>query len=500
MTSINYRLPLTKLVVSGAIRTSKDELTLVDRKPKTTRSLVSSDVKLVTTADLTQERTLKPPTGTLETYKGAFSVTADGRLASASADVTGEAGAAIKSVASLAGTVAALAIVALGPGEEPKDDADDEDILGAYRAAYKEECDAFKLLREQRKDVVRLIREAITTAVGDAGDLADLRRLRSLLAVIDERLVPADAHFRVWRATKITHVEEAFELRVKLADIPGSVQAAQWGAGGVGGVDGPPASLEQLWKGYGIGIEGSWLSERAAAEQRAETAVDHVYTRVPDLLELRVMKPDGDRAIESSRQRAMVADDRSKVVSYKLEKSRLGRKSLALTFDADGFVSTIAVEGSSALAAGLSAATGAVEGFTAGVEGGTKAYNAVRTAGHAALDAELARVKNEVELRNQRLLAAGLDATSADAVELKRLEQLQGILDAQTKIRASDPGLVAELAKRAGGDLAWYQPPAPTPPPEPQVIRVLMGEQAEGQPKPPPPPSLKVEPKRSDGE
>jgi hypothetical protein len=124
------------------------------------------------------------------------------------------------------------------------------------------------------------------------------------------------------------------------------------------------------------------------------------------------------------------------------------------------------------------------------VEGGTKAYNAVVNAGHATLDAELARVKNEVELRNQRLLAAGLDATGADTVERKRLEQLQGILEAQTKIRASDPGLVAELAKRAGGDLAWYQPPGPAEPPEPQVIRILVGEQGENQPNPPSPPPL----------
>jgi hypothetical protein len=101
------------------------------------------------------------------------------------------------------------------------------------------------------------------------------------------------------------------------------------------------------------------------------------------------MKPDGERAIASSRQRATVADDRSKLAAFRLEKSRLGCKSLALTFDADGFLSTVALEGSSPLAAGLSAATGAVEGFTAGVEGGTKAYNAVRTAGHATLDAEL---------------------------------------------------------------------------------------------------------------
>jgi hypothetical protein len=484
MTSMTYRLPLTQLVVSGVLRTSKDQLTVVGGKPTTTTSLVSTDVKLVTSAELGRDLTLTPPKGRFTTYKGSFGLTADGRLKSASADVTGEVGAAIKSVASLAGTI--LAIVALGPEEAPKDDADNDAILAAYRAAYEKEHDAFTTLRKQRNDVEGRVRDAITTSVDGAGDLAELRRLRSLLALIDERLVPAEAHFRAWRARKITHVDEAFELRVPLADIRGSVQEA-WGSGGVGGLERPPESLEQLWTGYGVGIEGSWLRERTTEPQSVGTAADHVYTRVPDLLELRVMKPDGDRAIESSRQRATVADDRSKVVKYKLETSRLGRKSLALTFDADGFVSNVAVEGSSALAAGLSAATGAVEGFTAGVEGGTKAYKAVRAAGHATLDAELARVKSEIELREQRLLAAGLDATGADAVELKRLEQLQGILEAQTKIRESDPGLVTQLAEQAGGDLEWYKPPAPAEPPEPQVIRILLGEDGQSQPKPPSP-------------
>lgn len=370
MTSLTYRLPLTQLVISGVVRTSKDRLAAVDGKPKTTASLVSSDVKLVTSADLERDLTLTPPEGKFSTYKGSFGLTADGRLSSAATDSTGEVGAAIKLVASLAGTV--LAIAALGPGEAPEDDADDEAILGAYRETYMDEHDAFTALREQRKDVEVRIREAITTAVG-GGDLAELERLRSLLGLIDERLVPAEAHFRAWRATRITHVDEAFELRVRLADIPASVQDA-WGVGVGIGIEGSPASLEELWTGYGVGIEGSWLSARATEPQPVGTAADHVYTRVPDLLEVRVMTPGGGRAIASSHLRAMVADDRSKVVAYKLKKSRLGRKSLTLTFDADGFISNLALQGSSAVTAAVSGATGAAEGFAAGVEGGTKAY------------------------------------------------------------------------------------------------------------------------------
>lgn len=495
MTSITYRLPRTELVISGVLRTAKDQLKLVSGQVKSTSELVSSEVKLVTAADVGYERTVKPPDDFLVTYKGAFGLSADGRLSAASSDVTGELGAAIKSVATLAGM--AVAIAALKTDERPKDDADDSEILGAYGNVYQPEREAFVELRRQRRTVGTKLRAALASAVDSNGDLTELRRLRNLLAFIEDQLSPADAHFRVWRASKITLREAPFELRVPLSAVPESVPKA-WGNGGAVVVTGAPTSLEELWKGHGVGVERTWLTTRATQVQEVGTADDHVYTRVPDLLELRVVEQqeNGPRTV-TTRLRTRSADDRSKVAAYKLEMSRLGRKSLALAFDADGFVSSVGVEGSSALAAGLAAATGAVEEFGGGVESATKAYSAVQAAGRATLDAELARVKGQVELREQKLLAAGLDATSGDAVELKRLEQLQGILDAQTKIRGTDAGLVAELAKGAGGDLAWYRAPTPSQP-EPQVIQLLWPPEGQGTAKPAPtrsPPALGGKPK-----
>src|SRR4051812_36960 len=91
MTEITYRLPRTELVVTGGVRTSRDRLKLVDGQPKATTALTSSAVKLVTSADLSPVQRVTPPTGRLSTYKGSFSVAPDGRLTSASSDVTGEA-------------------------------------------------------------------------------------------------------------------------------------------------------------------------------------------------------------------------------------------------------------------------------------------------------------------------------------------------------------------------------------------------------------------------
>jgi hypothetical protein len=163
-----------------------------------------------------------------------------------------------------------------------------------------------------------------------------------------------------------------------------------------------------------------------------------------------------------------------------------------LTFDANGFVTTVANEGNSAAANALTALAGLPEGFAGGVEGATKAYNSVQAAGRATIEAEATRLKADVARREQRLLAAGLDATAADVVELKRLEQLQSILELQTKIQGTDPRLVTDLASRAGGDLAWYQIPVATPA-EPPALRVILsgdgaqrGDVDEGHRQPPP--------------
>ena len=150
------------------------------------------------------------------------------------------------------------------------------------------------------------------------------------------------------------------------------------------------------------------------------------------------------------------------------------------TFDANGFVSTVATEGPSGAAAALTSLAGLPESFAGGVENVTKAYTNIQAAGGASLEAENARLKADIERRHQQLTAAGLDATGADAAELQRLNQLQAILASQTAITGTDPSLVAALAHRASGDLDWSHPPAPADAPEPQGIRVVLAGGPEG--------------------
>ncbi len=475
--SITYRLPISWLVVTGNRRITTDELAPADKKQ--TASLAGVEFKVVTTGDST-DRTITPPTGTLMTCKCSFGVAPDGRLTSASSDVTGQAGAALKSIASVAGTAAALAL--LGAAAAPSDDADKQQITDAYGAAYPDQQATLVDLRAARK---RLLDDLRRELAAQAADLGAVWRLRTLLAVVDEQLAPVDAHFRAWRASKRTTSDEYFEIRITVDELPQQVA----GQGGGTPALNPPTTLQELWERFGMGVRASW-PDGAAQAGAVGTNTGTVYTRRPRLLALDFVKQVGNAVVVTDRHWQYVASAASAVVAYQLEKSWLGHRSLSLTFDSDGFVSSVSTEGSSDLAAALAAAESIPTSFTNGLESGTKAYTDVQAARRASLEAELARVKDEVNLRSQQLLAAKDQATAADAVRLARLQQLQQILDAQAKIRGADPALVAELARQAGGELAWYTPPARVELNGPPQTVQGPGQAPALPPKPPPPTGL----------
>jgi hypothetical protein len=484
-TSINYRLPTSELVVAGTVITQTD--TLGTKGQQTTQTLASVEFAIVTSADALPALTLEPPTGWFKTYKGSFSQLPDGRLSSASSDVTGEVGTVLKSVASIAGTV--VAAVALAEAAEPRDDLDIASITDAYKGTYP---DSSKLLNGLRKARARVHAALVEKLCSDNPDPDNVRRLRTQLSQLDEQLIPAVAHFRTWRKSRVKTVEERFEFRQGVGSLPTDAPKAftEQKKGGV------PQDLESLWNPHGYGVQARWIDyaegKRTDETKAVSSDTDTVHTRRPQRLELVLYRHVDGQALPTARSRHLVADNASEVVDYKLEKSWFGRRSLALTFDANGFVTTVANEGNSAAANALTALAGLPEGFAGGVEGATKAYNSVQAAGRATIEAEATRLKADVARREQRLLAAGLDATAADVVELKRLEQLQSILELQTKIQGTDPRLVTDLASRAGGDLAWYQIPVATPA-EPPALRVILsgdgaqrGDVDEGHRQPPP--------------
>ena len=462
MASIKYRFPCTVVLVTGTLRTTRDEY-----GPDKTE-LVASEVGLATSADLDQpEMELELDGGALETYKSNLGITPDGRLSSFASESQGEAGTVLRSLASLAGAI--LSVAMLNDGSEAAAQEKRKEIFDGYRKDHGEEADELKALRDTRSTLEADLRGLLADP---AFDIVNARALRTRLRLLGERLEGLEAHFQVWRKTKIETVDQTFEMRVDLGEVPEGVSERETRDQG----SEPPGDLKELWDRFGLGVEGSWLTHRPAGTPNAPSGKSSaIHTRRAGVFELRLMKADGSKAVETGRTRGVAGNAGSEAVSFQPEKKWFGKRGMQLSFDADGFLASIGSEGSSELAAGLSAATGAIGDFASGVETGTKAYKAVRAAGHVALDAELERLKTETGITEQRILAKGLEVTADDAAELKRLEQLSGILEAQTKIRDGDPALVSNLLAGAGGDLSWYSPPPPGKPAEPQEIRIFFG-------------------------
>ena len=291
--SIAYRLPISWLVVTGNLRITADELAPADKKQ--TALLAGVEFEVLTTGDSAADHIITPPTGTLMTCKSTFGVAPDGRLTSASSDVTGQAGAALKSIASVAGTAAALAM--LGPAAAPSDDADKQEITDAFRGAYPDQQALLLDLRAAKKQLLDDLRRELTA---QAADLSDVWRLRTLLAVIDEQLAPVDTHFRAWRASKRTTSDKYFEIRTTVDELPQQVANQGGGTPALA----CPATLQELWERFGVGIRASWPGGPGQAAPVGANA-GTVYTRCPRLLVLYFVRQVGNDVVVTDRRLAV---------------------------------------------------------------------------------------------------------------------------------------------------------------------------------------------------
>jgi hypothetical protein len=456
--TISYRLPRAELVVSGTVRRARDKLT--DPRPLAEQptTLVSHAFVVRHVAD-PATYTVTLPHGWLRTFKGSFSFTSDRRLVSASAESTGQLGTVLTAAATVAGGVLGLGAVKTAAGvalgvPAPQDPVDNQ---------YRQDHPDVHARRKQTVDLLDRLRQAqlaladeVVADPAAATAAARWNLLRRIRRSLEDDLAALDTHFAAWRAGTIETVDESFEFAVPLADLKGT--AGEPADAATQSSAEAPKTLVDLWRRYGVGITATWGAGRNDTRATIPPTPAKIVTRIPDLVTLSIVEHRHGVPVVTAASRHLIMDERSQVEYFELEKSLFGRRSLALTFDADGVVTGVAVEG----AASLAEAASTVGRLPASVAGGIGSLNTavsgLATARRAALDAELARIKQQVELEQQRIAQAGLNATATDAARLQRLQQLQAILDTQTAIGKADPRLVAGVG--AGRDLDWYQPPA----------------------------------------
>jgi hypothetical protein len=464
-TDITYRLPCAVIVISGTVRRTLDE----DRDPGKTigemrAELVSKTVLVRHQAENGSGRKVTVKGGWFFQYKSSFSVQEDGRLTKASSETTGAGTELISAGATLAGTALAAAKVTFDTPEERKVEKSRRDN---YQMEQEEVADERTALADERGRLRKKLGELELKLIDNPGDSATLRpqlqALRETQRVLDERIAVLDAHYAAWLAGRVTSVDDQFEVIINLADLPASIEDADARAGASALSDPSPgtapASPGELWTRYGLAVLARWERPRANEAQAVAPASNDLVTREAEPITISVVEHVSGQPVVTSRSRHLVADTRSPLSVYRLERSWFGRRSLALSFSGNGYLSGVDAEGAAALgeaAKALAATPAAVE---SGADSFTKLQSGLTTARQAGLTAELSRVKSQVELRQQEILASGLNVTAGDAARLERLNQLKEILDAQAAIKDVDPALVTAAKSAAGADLAWYTAP-----------------------------------------
>jgi hypothetical protein len=440
--TITYRLPYAELLVTGTVRRRLDTVLHPNQKlADATGDLAAHAVELRHAGG--DELTLRIPGGWLRSYKGTFAFTADRRLTQAVAETTGEAGTVLASAATLTGAVLGIRVLArkgvvLGKQPIPPPDP----IQQAFAKTHPDLAGQRDHLAELHADARTKILEAAELMLEHPDDKAVQERLRTLREgerVVKARLETLDAQFAAWRASTIREVEEHFGFIIPVKDLPTTVPPQGWGAPGSVASARVPTTLRELWERFGMTVTASFGAGRQAAAQQVGSDADRVSTRRPYEVVLSVVEQVEGVSVVTSSSRHLIADDHSIVESFRLHRSLWGRRSLNLSFDGAGLLAGIGVEGAAALGAAATAAAALPAGVAGGLDTVAKAAASLNEARQAAMKAELSRVRQEVELRQQQLLGAGLDATAVDAARLKRLEQLKAILVAQTAIRGADP-------------------------------------------------------------
>lgn len=462
-TQFTYRLPCAVAVVSGTVRRVTD-LDVGTALGDTRAELLNKTVEIRHQADDAFVVTGTVKGGWFFQYKASFAMKEDGRLTKASSEATGAGAEVISAGATLTGFAMAAAPVVFDPSAQELEMKRKAAYLADHEDVAKERTSLAKR-RDDLRTKIGVLEDALIADSGSAMALRpQLQALRETERLMSERIATLDVHYSVWLAGRRTTIDEEFEFVIPLAELRETLEDVTT-AHGVALSDkeskGIPSTAGDLWRRYGLAVLLAWTRTRTRQPQApvASAASTKVLAREAEPVVIKVVEHQNERPVITSTSRHLVADATSPQHEYELKRTFFGRRSLAISFSDNGYLSGLDAEGAAVLGEAAKSLSGAPAALGSGVDSFNKLSSGLTTARQAGLTSELARVKAEVELRQQRLVAAGLDVTTGDATRLARLTQLKDILEAQTAIKGTDPALVAALKEAAGHDLDWYTAP-----------------------------------------
>lgn len=454
-TELTFFLPVTRVRLRATMIQFTDAL----EPERNTTEASSWSAELVTVADTSQARTLAVESGILRDYGVKLAFTEDGRLASAGVESTGRVGTVLASAAGLATSIAAAVVfrfpvpvptvppvVTKGGGARPSGTTDTTRTASPVEERYLKERpgEAHQLTALQGEHTTARAQLAEARRryleVGEASRTEawnHYRRVVRLTADVSDELARAKALFDAWRHSHQKTTEYVEATTVELSTLP-QVSAATdgrlgltWGSGDE--VDSVRRFFEHTKYVLARTTAAEWPNPPAATTDAAGDA--SLRVRRPRSVGLTCLHQDRDGVLWLiGDRRELIMDAACPEVKLPLRKSWLARRKTAVELSPLGALTSVELGGDAAGAAAAGGLAGVGTSAVAALESAQKTRTTLVGLAAAGEEDELARLKRETAITEQRLLAAGQAATEDDFARLEWLKQQVAIAEAQAKL------------------------------------------------------------------
>jgi hypothetical protein len=457
---INYCLPISVAHASGTVTITKD--TVLDRAESAPQATMVLDVIGESPA-----QTARIESGWLRDTGVAFELTDDGRLTSSAVESTGQGGKAVLAVAGVGAFVGGLAL-GLPPGAliaaagavvgkaadlpnlekafgrthaelAAEQTSDEQRIEEAYQKAHPRVLSLSKeyasLALELNLKLAAAARELVEAESTDVRPLAlwKLRTYGQALAAVQAELDRLKQHFNAWRAGTFTTRTETHVYLLPV-DLIRAADVTVAEDGTLTFPESPAAKkVEHVWDKLGLIVRVA-AAGKDKATNLPRTGDNELLFRIPRRVRLEVYERKEGKALLLESKEHLIMDGLSAVKTIKLRKSMWAKRSSTLKFSSTGALIGYASTATAAGAAFAETAQGIPAALASSVEQSKTMYEQIDALRSRSLEQRLARVKKEVELKQQEVARDDLLATAGEHAELERLKQEAAILEQRDKI------------------------------------------------------------------
>jgi hypothetical protein len=391
ITYISYFLPITRAHLSGSVTTVTDTLIKENNKPVRKRAAADHSLTLVTVADQQNKRKIRLADGFWRDYSLDLGLTEDGRLITADATSTGQAGTVLAAGVTIAAAGAALAaghlplaaalagLAAAVPRAKPDTAGPDDQgpltgrpsrpaaaadpVWDAYLQQERERADRTARLLRQRADAEEALdqaRDELRGAIADADKrhqyLEQVAALQALLVELNADLDELLKQFDAWRETTLIRSVEVLDELLPLDALPRLTAEGTLAFG----ADEPQRKAKDFWMKVGCVLATVGEPTGQAPEPARQSLDETLRFRRPRWIVLAQVKNDNGKAAVTRFDRVLIMDNRCQEIGLRLRKSRAAKRRTSVRLSSLGALTGISYGGTSSAAAATSAVGSAV--------------------------------------------------------------------------------------------------------------------------------------------